>query len=90
MQRAIEKREGALINAYDNYYVSVRSTMIIRKDALKNAWTFSDSQQRKDAVRNAGRAFVDAEKSARRTKRDADKAAARTYKTDAEECEIDS
>jgi hypothetical protein len=88
MQRAVEKRESAFINSFDTYYASVRTAMISRKDALKNAWGISDSTQRKEAIKTAGKNFATSEKNARKVRRDADKAAAKTYKTEAEACEI--
>lgn len=88
VQTAIEKRESSYVIAFDGYYATVRSAMITRKDALKNAWLFTDSSQRKTAIKNATKNFSTTEKSARKIKRDLEKQATKTYKTEANACEI--
>jgi hypothetical protein len=90
IQTAIEKQEGVFISAFDAYYATVRSAMIVRKDALKNAWIITDTAQRRDAIRLAQKNFATTEKSARKARRDAEKAAAKTFKNEAKLCEIAS
>jgi hypothetical protein len=90
MQTAIEKRENSFLSSFDSYNTSVRSAMTIRNDALKSAWGITDKTQRKDAIRNAERAFKTSEKTTRKTRRDADKNAEKLYKIEIKLCEVKS
>ena len=90
IQTAIEKEQGAFITSIDTYYATVRSAMISRKDALRTAWSISDSKQRRDTVRNAEKNFTTTERNAAKTRRDADRAAEKTFKSEAKLCEIKS
>jgi hypothetical protein len=90
MQNAVEKRESSYIIAFDTYYATVRSAMIIRKDAIRTAWGIADKSSRQSLLGTAAKNFKTSEKAARKSRTDAEKNATRIFKSDAELCEIDS
>lgn len=53
MQNAIEKRDNAIITAFDKFSTTAKSALEIRKTELKNAWNLTNIQERRKAIREA-------------------------------------
>ncbi len=81
IQNAIEVRETAISNAIDTFAFTVKAALVVRKNALKAAWTLTTRDARRDAIRAARQTFDNAVKDAIDAKKDAKKTAASTFKT---------
>lgn len=90
MRNAVEKRDGLMVVAFDQYYASARSAMLNRKDRIRNAWYISDKGERNDEIRAADRAYRDSERSAARNRRNAERVAKDIYNDDVDGCRIRS
>lgn len=86
MQSAVEKRDNAIIAAFDAYSASVKTALTTRRDALKAAWGLTDRIQRRDAINAAWKAHRKARNDAFRTLRDARRAAWKQFRADAKTC----
>lgn len=86
MQIAVEKRDNAIITAWDKYTASVKSALETRKSALKSAWAITDKVQRVAAIRTAWSNYKSAIKTARKTWATEKRSAWQTWKTDAKTC----
>lgn len=53
MQKAVEKRENALIVAFEKFAVAKKQVFEKRKTALLTAWKIENKQERRDALRTA-------------------------------------
>ena len=53
MQKAVEKRETAIIAAFDKFAVAKKQTLEKRKIALLDAWKIVNRQERRTALRTA-------------------------------------
>jgi len=86
IQTAIETRDSAIINAVSAHASAQTSALSTRKTALKTAWAITDQKARREALRNAWKAFTTASQSARKTFRDAQHAAWKKFNTDRKAC----
>lgn len=86
MQAAVEKRDNAIIAAFDTFSVTVKSALTTRRDALKAAWGITDRAQRRAALRSAWSAFHVARRTAFRTFRSARHSAWVRFRADARAC----
>jgi uncharacterized membrane protein len=86
MQTAVEKRDNAVISAWDALTASVKTTLSVRRDALKAAWGISDKRERAKAIKQAWTNFKNSKKEASRTFNQARKDAWKQFKTDARDC----
>ncbi len=86
MQNAIEKRDTAIITAFDTYHGSVRAALIARKDALKAAWAITDKDGRGDALLSAWKTWYKAVRDARKAFRDARKSVWHNFEIDRKAC----
>lgn len=66
MQTAVEKRDNAIIAAWDNLSSSMKTALQTRRDALKSAWGISIKKDRNKAIRSAWTNFKLARRIARR------------------------
>lgn len=60
VKTAVEKRETAIIAAWDKFYTGAKTALEARKTALMAAWDMADNKQRKQAIQVAWKAFKDA------------------------------
>lgn len=65
MKLAIEKRENALIAAWETYAAKMKSAYETRKNELVAAWAISDAGQRQTAIKSAWSKFYETVKIAR-------------------------
>lgn len=86
MSSAVDKRDTALIAAFDTFSAAVKSAYTTRKDALKAAWLITDVTQRRAALKTAWEAFRKSQKAAREAFRKSKQAAWKQFKTDAKAC----
>lgn len=86
MQTAVEKRDNAIISAWDALTASIKTALSVRRDALKAAWGISDKRERRDAIRKAWTDFKNTKKEASRAFNQARKDAWKQFKTDARAC----
>jgi hypothetical protein len=86
MQSAVEKRDGAIITAWDKYTASVKSALETRKSALKSAWTITEKTERISAIKTAWNNYKSSIKTTRQTWMKERKATWQTWKTDAKAC----
>jgi len=86
VQNAIEKRDSAIIDAWDVYSAKVKSALETRKNELKAAWGKTDNKEKKKAIRAAWEKYRKSVRDARRALNDAKKAAWKQYRTDAKAC----
>lgn len=57
IQNAIEKRDTAVIAAFDKFSSTIKSALGVRKDALKAAWAKPTAKERRAAVKAAWDAY---------------------------------
>jgi len=86
MQNAVEKRDSAIITAWDKYSASVKSALETRKSALKSAWTITEKTERISAIKTAWNNYKSAIKTTRQTWMKERKATWQAWKTDAKTC----
>ncbi len=86
MSSAVDKRDTAVIAAFDTFTASVKAALTKRKDDLKAAWALTDATARKTALRTAWQNFTKSHKSARDAYRVARQAAWKQFKTDSKTC----
>jgi hypothetical protein len=83
---AVDKRDTAIIAAFDTYTSAARSALTVRKDALKVAWAIADTSQRKTAIRAAHKTYRSSVMTARNNFKNAKKTAWKQFKSDAKLC----
>lgn len=86
MSSAVDKRDTAIVTAFDAFAASTKTALTTRKDALKAAWALTDTAQRQTALKAAWKTFTTSHKSAREAFRTAKKAAHQQFRTDAKTC----
>jgi hypothetical protein len=57
MQKAVEKRDTAIISAYDTYSAGLKTALTARMADLKSAWGMADKSARKTAIKDAWAKF---------------------------------
>ncbi|MFA6523588.1 MAG: hypothetical protein WCS85_04445 [Candidatus Peribacteraceae bacterium] len=85
---ALDKRDDAIIAAFDLYAASERTALVARMNALKSDWGITDATQRKAAIKDAWKTYRDSIKSANSTFRIARKEAWKQFKADAKVCKV--
>lgn len=86
MVTAVDKRDTAVIAAWDTFSTSYKAALVARRDALKTAWNDTNKNTRRASVRNAWKAFRNTKKSTWRTRRSAIGAAWRQFNADRRAC----
>ncbi len=86
MQTAVDKRDSAIISAWDVYSAAVKSALSARKDALKSAWGITDAKERRAAIKKAWADFSSAVRQARKDFNSARKSAWKTFMADRRAC----
>lgn len=86
VQTAVDAREQAVLSAVTAYTSSLVSAFQQKKTALHNAWSITDTVQRKASVKSAWAAFTQSKKSAKKTYKDARQTAWSTFKKAAKLC----
>jgi hypothetical protein len=90
MQKAVEKRENALIAAVTQYSSSTQSALTARRDALKAAWGENDKTKRKNAINKAWNDYKRALKDARYKLTKSKNEAWKGFNTDRKGCKVPS
>lgn len=80
MQNGVGTREDAIIAALYTYHTNAKTALATRRDALKAAWTISDKDARKEAIRKASSDFKGTWKKERKTLNAAKKAVWKKFK----------
>jgi peptidoglycan hydrolase-like protein with peptidoglycan-binding domain len=62
MRTAVEKRENALISAYDTYTAKIKAAREAKKTALLAAWNIQDAKERHTAIKQAWKTFQESSK----------------------------
>jgi len=86
VQKAIDAREDALMNAWTAHNTAVSSAYAARKTALHAAWGMTDPGARKAAIKAAWEAFRTSMKTAKETWKKSRKAAWETFRASAHAC----
>lgn len=86
MQNAVEKRDNAIITAWDNFYNAAKTALQARKDALKTAWANTDRKARRAATKSAWNNYRAAIQKARHDFHAARRAAWQQFYTDRKAC----
>lgn len=86
MQTAVEKRDNAIIAAWDTFSASMKSALTTRRDALKAGWAKEVRKDRRTALHEAWRAYKNARKAAREAFRNSRNAAWNTFRTEGKAC----
>lgn len=86
VQTAVEKRDNAVISAFDAFSASAKTALEARRDALKAAWGITDKKQRRAAIKKAWNDFGFATKTARKTFNKARLVAWAQYAKDGKAC----
>lgn len=86
MQTAVEKRDNAVISAWDTLSASIKTALQTRRDALKAAWGISNLKERRTVIKQAWTDFAKTKKEAGKTFNQARKDAWKQFKTDAMAC----
>lgn len=88
IQKAVEKRENALIAAFDAYAASMKTAFTTRRDALKEAWNKTDRGDRGAAIRAAWDAFRTSRRTTRATFHTTRKNAWTTFRAERRACRV--
>lgn len=83
---AVEKRDNAIIAAWDTFSAGAKTALQTRRDALKAAWLLTDKKERKAAIKKAWTDFRSSAKTARVAFNKARRDAWKQYKTDLKAC----
>ncbi len=86
IQAAIEKRDTAVVSAYDTLHTSIVSALNARKQALKDAWAKTDRLERRTALKSAWSTYHQSRMGAQKTWRTARRDVWKTFRTDAKAC----
>ena len=90
MQTAVEKRDNAVIAAWDALFASIKTALQTRRDALETAWGITNRKERTKAVKDTWTAFRKANKEAQKIFRKARKDTWKQFKTDRKACKVTS
>jgi len=86
MVTAVEKRDNAVISAWDTFSATIKSALETRRDSLKAAWTDANQSTRRASIKQTWRTYRNSRKSAWRTRRSAIFSAWRTFKAERNAC----
>jgi hypothetical protein len=90
MSSAVDKRDTAVVTAFDTFSASLKTALTTRKDALKAGWSQTSTDARKSALKAAWQTFQQSQKSAREAFRKSKQAAWKQFKTDAKTCKANT
>jgi len=90
VQKAVEKRETAIISSYGTLSAALNAALEKRKTALIAAWGMTDAKSRRAARNTAWQTFRTEQKVARKTNVQSLKDAWTQFHTDAKACKVDS
>lgn len=88
LQKAVDKRETAIIVANDAVSVGVKSALEQRKTALNTAWGLASQKERAKARNTAWTNFRKARQTARKTYNTVVKASWQTFHADGKACKV--
>jgi len=88
VKAAVEKRETAIQNAFDNYSTAVKSALQTRKSELLSAWDIADRNQRRVAIKNAWNKFKEAKRIAAKNFNQARLSAWKQFTIDRKNCKV--
>lgn len=86
MQTAVDKRDGALVKAFDAYHTSILTALKNRQSALKTAWGISSTADRQLAIRKAWNEYRTERHTARKTFTTAKNNAWQTFMSERQTC----
>lgn len=86
MQNATVKRDNAIISAIDTYVGVVKKSIETRREVLKAAWTITDKQKRKEALRTAWENDKNTRNAARKAFKKSKNGAWETFRSDRKVC----
>lgn len=86
IQAAIDKRDTAVISAYDTLHTSIVAALNTRKEALKSAWAKTERIERRTALKNAWAAYHASRRSAQQAWRASRRTVWQTFRTEAKAC----
>lgn len=86
IQNAIEKRDAAIILAFDKFASSIKAALEARKTALKDAFAKTDKKERRAAIKKVWNDWKIALKNNRANLTKEKKAAWQQFKTDQKSC----
>lgn len=86
VQGAIDKRDTAIIAAWDAYTASAKAAVEARKTALKSAWTITNAAERKTSIKKAWTDYKNAIGNARKTFNQTRKMSWQQFRTDRKAC----
>lgn len=86
IQTATEKRDQAIMSAWDTYAAAIKTALSTRLSAIKSAWAISVAKDRRAAIKTAWRDYDKAVKNAKKTMRAAKEAAWKQFRTDRRAC----
>lgn len=88
MQRAIDKRDTAVIVAADKYHADLKKALETRRDELKKAWEITEAKERRKAIRTVWDHYRKSVKDARKVMREARHTTWKQFYTDRRQCGI--
>ena len=86
MVTAVEKRDNAVISAWDTYSAKAKTALETRRDALKTAWADTNRATRRASLRSAWRSYKASIRTARRELKSSRGSAWNTFKSEARTC----
>jgi len=88
MASAVEKRDNAIISAWNAYSAKVKTALESRRDSVKTAWANTEVgvTSRRAAIRSAWRNFISTVRSARRELKSSRLSAWRTFRNERKSC----
>jgi hypothetical protein len=89
VKTAVEKRENAIISAYDKLATDMKAALEKRKNALIQAWGISDAKARRAARLAVWKTYKIDQLTARKTNREAIKNAWQQFYTDGKACKVE-
>lgn len=86
VQTAVEKRDNAVISAWEQYTPKVKTALEKRRDALKSAWAIEENAARQQALMDAWQAYRSEVQKARHEMRAGRQSAWKTFHTERKAC----
>lgn len=83
---AVEKRDNAIISAWDTYSAQAKTALETRRDSLKTAWGDANKATRKASLRRAWRTYKSTIRTARRELKASRVRAWNTFKSEVRTC----
>ena len=83
---AVDKRDTAIIGAFDSFHDAIKSALQTRRDALKAAWALTDQKARRAAIKAAWSAYRASAQTARKALNQAQRVAWSKFNTERKSC----